>query len=68
MSDTDSPAEAQSTETEPTETAPAEAELTARTSFRPTSPLQRETDRASRPGFRDPPNTRTKAHNKKKRK
>lgn len=62
MSDETTPPEgAETPATEP-------ATATARTSFRPENVLQRKTDAASRPGFRDPPNNTTKAHNKKKRK
>lgn len=34
----------------------------------PPSPLQKETDRVARPGFRNPPNAKTKAQKSAKKK
>lgn len=38
--------------------------LSTRTSLAPTSILQKESDRAARPGFRSPANSKTKAQQK----
>lgn len=43
-----------------------ETSAPARRPFAPPTPLQRPTDAAARPGFRSPPNNRSKAQKKKK--